>query len=60
MEYNQAITAESRNVEIEECGNISTISRRANSGKRVERLEIKFGGNKYGTQLTRTGKRKYH
>ena len=32
--------------------------RRANAGKGVERLEMKFGVNNYGTQFTSTGKKK--
>ena len=36
----------------------NTRPRRANSGKSVERLEVKFGGKKYDIQFTRTGKKK--
>ena len=37
---------------------MNTMSRRANSEKGVERLAMNFGGNKYNTQFTRTGKKK--
>ena len=38
--------------------NINKISRNANSGKGVESLNMKFGGNKYDTQFIITGKKK--
>ena len=34
---------------------MNRIPRRENSGKGVERLEMRFGGKKYDTQFTRTG-----
>ena len=58
VEDNQSITTESNNVEIKECENISMRSRRASTQKGVERLKMKYKGNKYGTQLTSTGNRK--
>lgn len=47
-------TVESSDVEIKERENISTIPKRENLGKGVERLEMNFSGNKYGTQFTNT------
>ena len=38
--------------------NTNRSPRRENTGKVVERLQIKFVGNKYYTQFTRTGKNK--
>ena len=57
MEDNQEITAEANYIENNECNNISTIPRRAKSGKVAKRLEMKFGGKKYGTQFNSTGKK---
>ena len=51
MEDNQAITAEASNVEVKERENISTMPRRANSVKGVERLKMKFMGKKYDAQF---------
>ena len=45
-------------METKERENTATIPRRVNGGKGVERLQIKFVGNKYYTQFTRTGKNK--
>ena len=45
-------------METNERENMNIMSRRENSGKVIDRLDIKFGGNKYDTQFTRTGKRK--
>ena len=44
-------------METKERGNTNTRPRRANAVKCVERLEMNLGGNKYNTQLTRTGKK---
>ena len=47
-------------METKESENTNTNPIRVNSEKGVERLYMKFEGNKYDTQLTRTGnKRKY-
>ena len=46
-------------LETKERENTNTIPRRANAGKMVECLEMKFGGKTYDTQLsTRTGEMK--
>ena len=42
-------------METKEGENMNRIPRRENSGKGVERLEMRFGGKKYDTQFTRTG-----
>ena len=44
-------TAESSNIETKERENARTRPRRENSGKSVERFEMKFGGKKCGTQF---------
>ena len=46
--------AESRYIQTKEYYYTSTRPIRANAGKFVQHLEIKFGGNKYGTQFTNT------
>ena len=47
-------TTEASDIYTKECENTRTISRGENSGKGVERIEMKFGGNKYGTQFINT------
>ena len=59
MEENQEITAEASNKEVKERENISTMPRRANSVKGVERLKMKFMGKKYGAQFNINLKIKY-
>ena len=49
---------ESSDVENKEQKNTNTIPIRANAGNSVERLEMKFGGDKYDTQFTSIGKKK--
>ena len=47
-------------METKEHEDTKTRPRRPNTGKGVERLEMKFGGKKYDTQFTSTGNmRKY-
>ena len=45
-------------METKEHEDTKTRPRRLNTGKGVERLEMKFGGKKYDTQFTSTGKNK--
>ena len=45
-------------METKERENMNTIPRRVNSGKDVDHLKMKFGGKKYDTHFTSTGKRK--
>ena len=45
-------------METKERENTNTRPKRANAGKGVERLEIKFRGKKYGTQFTSTVNKK--
>ena len=40
--------------------NTITRPRRANTGKVIDSLDIKFGGKKYDTQFTSTGKKRKH
>ena len=47
-------TAEASNVETKQSDNTRTRRRIKNAGEGVERLEMKFGGEKYGTQLINT------
>ena len=47
-------TTEASNIETKDSENTITRARRENPGKVVERLEMKFVGNKYGTQFTNT------
>ena len=52
---------EARYLETEERENTNTRKRRANAGKGVERLEMKFGWETYDTQFTTiTGEKKTH
>ena len=49
---------EARYMETEECENTNIRKRRANSGKGVERLKMKFGGKTYDTQFTTSTEKK--
>ena len=46
-------------MENKERENANTNPRRANAGKCVERLEMKFGGKKYDTQLKITRENRF-
>ena len=45
-------------METKDHSSMNTRPRRANTGKYVELLKMKFGGYKHDTQFTRTGNRK--
>ena len=45
-------------MEDKDCENMNTIPRRSNAGKGVDHLKMKFGGKKYDTQFTSTGKKR--
>ena len=52
------IKIEASDMDTKDRKNTNTIPRRVNAGRGVERLNIKFGGKKYDTQFTSTGKKR--
>lgn len=57
LDKNKQITAETSNIETKEDENTNKRARRVNSGKGVERIEMKFLVKKYDTQFTNTGRK---